>query len=184
MFSAFLFDLDGTLFDSSRANIAAYSKAFQDVGVVFDEEKYRHLFGLRFDEMAKAIAPDADAQTLSTIRSLKVNYYKESLHLVKPNQALIELLKDISLTHATALVTTASSQNVKNLLAFFEVAENLFNVCITGEDVSHSKPHPECYTKAIEALQVEPAKCLVFEDSTIGVEAAERAGTQVIRITI
>ena len=44
------------------------------------------------------------------------------------------------------------------------------------------KPHPEIYLKVMETLGVEPKNCLIFEDSLIGVEAANRAGVEVVAI--
>ncbi len=184
MISSFIFDLDGTLFDSSEANVAAYSQAFKAAGVEFNENKYRQLFGLRFSEMIDAIAPGTNDEVKAKIKTAKAESYKANLALVKPNNGLIKLLEAVSPGFSTALVTTASKTNVTNLLKHFNIAEDLFKVIITGEDVTNGKPDPECYLKTIEALAVKPEDCCVFEDSPVGIEAARKAGIEVIKIAL
>ena len=58
-----------------------------------------------------------------------------------------------------------------------------FPVVVSANDVMLSKPHPETFTKGAELLNVEYAKCLVFEDAPKGIEAAQNAGMQSIAIT-
>lgn len=53
---------------------------------------------------------------------------------------------------------------------------------VGAEDVTHSKPHPECYLLAARRAQVAPARCLVFEDSQAGLRAARGAGMSAIAV--
>ena len=55
---------------------------------------------------------------------------------------------------------------------------DLFDFLVTRENVSRSEPDPECYLKAMEMAKVSPADCIAFEDSSVGIEAAENAGVQ------
>ncbi|PJE65223.1 hydrolase [Candidatus Saccharibacteria bacterium CG10_big_fil_rev_8_21_14_0_10_47_8] len=184
MISALLFDLDGTLFDSTKANVKAYSQAFEKAGVVFSADKYRQLFGLRFGEMMEQIAPNTDPHVVEKIKNLKSEFYKENLEQVKPNVGLLNFLRDAKAHYKTALVTTASAKNVDSLLSHFLSGENLFDVIIRSEDVAKSKPDPECYKLAAERLGVDPSECLVFEDTKIGIDAAAAAGMAYIRVTL
>jgi len=184
MITCLLFDLDGTLFDSTAANVAAYAAAFKDVGVTFDATAYKRLFGLRFDEMMAAIAPDMDAATRQKIKPLKAGYYEANFDLVRQNTGLLALLRSCRAHYKTALVTTAARRNVTSLLRHFAVEETLFDVIITGDEVTHGKPDPECYLAAIKALGVPAEQCCVFEDSDIGITAARAAGADVIRVQL
>ena len=53
---------------------------------------------------------------------------------------------------------------------------------MAAEDVRSGKPDPEVYLRAAEGIGVPPRACLVFEDSVVGVQAARRAGMQVIGV--
>lgn len=184
MITTLLFDLDGTLFDSTTANAKAYGLAFRAAGVPFEEQTYRAQFGLRFQEMMDSIAPDTSPEVREKIRSLKATYYRENIALVKPNYGLIALLRTTRAHHKTGLVTTASRGNVRNLLSHFSIESELFDTIITGDEVTRGKPDPECYTLAINKLGVLPKDCCIFEDSDVGVAAATKAGAQVIRIVL
>ena len=184
MIKAFLFDLDGTLFDSSSANVEAYSRAFEESGINFDKSKYIDSFGLRFNEMVDVIAPNTDEETRDKIKNLKVKYYKQALGKVKPNQALLSLISTFQGQFKTALSTTARKSNVVNLLNYFDISTSMFDVIITGEDVVHGKPDPECYLLAMKQLKVKPSDCVIFEDSDVGVAAATATGAHVIRVVI
>ena len=53
---------------------------------------------------------------------------------------------------------------------------------ISGHECSAFKPDPEIYLRAMEALGVEPAECLVIEDSPLGIEAGKRSGARVLAL--
>ena len=54
---------------------------------------------------------------------------------------------------------------------------------MTGRDVKHSKPDPECFLLAASRIGIEPARCVVFEDAPAGITAAKAAGMRCIAIT-
>ncbi|HVS30854.1 MAG TPA: HAD family phosphatase [Thermoanaerobaculia bacterium] len=58
----------------------------------------------------------------------------------------------------------------------------MFRLIVDGSEVVHPKPHPEAYLVTAGKLGVEPAHCVVFEDSTVGVRAAKRAGMYCIAV--
>lgn len=184
MIKALIFDLDGTLFDSSEANIRAYSLAFNDMGLELDIPMYREQFGLRFPEMMKALVPGASEETLVRIKYAKAKHYQNNLSLVKPNTGLVTLLHSCQNKFKTALVTTASQNNVTNLLGHFNMSLDIFDAVVMGEDVNKSKPDSECYIIALKKLGVKAAESCVFEDSDIGIKAALGAGIKVIKVRI
>ena len=59
---------------------------------------------------------------------------------------------------------------------------NLFDVIVTQDDVENSKPAPDLFLLAAEKMKVKPEKCLVFEDSQLGIEAAKKAGMQSVYV--
>ncbi len=179
----FIFDLDGTLFSTEEANIRAYTRAFADFGIRLPEKAYRKGFGLRADDLLKALAPGMMEEDKEGLRRKKAEYYKESVALVRPNLPLIEFLKDMSRTQKTAVVTTASRVNALFILDHFGLKEFL-DYTIFGEDVMRGKPDPECYLKCLEESGFEADDSIVFEDTEIGEEAARGAGITVVRVTM
>ena len=53
---------------------------------------------------------------------------------------------------------------------------DLFDVIVTQDDVKNSKPAPDLFLLAAKKMNIKPNKCLVFEDSQLGIEAANKAG--------
>lgn len=75
-------------------------------------------------------------------------------------------------------MAVASSAMVKNIEFIVDVLKlrSHFECLVSGDHVTHPKPHPEIYLKAARKLRVPPEECLAFEDSFVGIEAAKRAG--------
>lgn len=178
---AYIFDLDGTLVDTERANYEAYRLAYLEVGIELSEEAYRSTFGLRFDAMSRIVAPTLTAEQTERVRLAKQRYYPASFKYLFLNHALVEFLKMVSQQTPAALATTGSRNNVTAVLDHFDLA-HLFAHRIFGEDVTQGKPHPECYAKAIALFGVSAQECLVFEDSTVGMAAASAAGAHVVQV--
>ncbi len=59
---------------------------------------------------------------------------------------------------------------------------DFFSLILTREDVSKIKPNPEVYELVLEKLNVQPSDCLVFEDSLVGIESANRAGIESVAV--
>jgi len=178
-----LFDFDGTLFDTKRANFIAYKKAFKYAGINIKEKDYYSAFGLRFDEMTKKIAPNTTTEEKQFIKITKAKYYLKNISQIKPNNHLINFIKLVKKEHKISLVTTASKENVMNILKHFQI-NGYFDLIVCGEDVINGKPDPECYKTAIKKLGAKPEQCLIFEDSDIGLIAAKKSGANVIKVEI
>ena len=78
---------------------------------------------------------------------------------------------------ATSSRRVAAERNLKTVGLF-----DKFETVTFGEDVAYGKPDPEIYQRAMEALGVEPAECLVIEDSPLGIEAGKRSGSRVLAL--
>lgn len=170
-----IFDLDGTLFSTKKANCAAYQKAFSHFGVKLTKEKYNSVFGLRFSEMAKNVAPALSKADLKKVKKLKACYYRKCVNLIKPNVSLIELIKHFRKTCKICLVTSASKKNALFLLNHFKIRK-YFDFVMCGEDIQLPKPHPSCYKECFKRFQISPREALIFEDANPGIDAAKRSG--------
>jgi HAD superfamily hydrolase (TIGR01509 family) len=82
---------------------------------------------------------------------------------------------------ALAVASSGLRPSIEEILGNLGVLSS-FRAIIGGEDVSRGKPDPEPYIRAAAALGVEPASCLVFEDSSVGVTSAKAAGAVCVAV--
>ncbi|MGC9505879.1 HAD family hydrolase [Baaleninema sp.] len=80
-----------------------------------------------------------------------------------------------------ALVSGALRVEIETVLDRLELAAQ-FPVIVAGDDIATSKPEPEGYLLAAEKLGLKPSECLAIEDTPAGIEAAQRAGLQVVGV--
>lgn len=179
MIRAIITDFDGTLVDTFKANLQAYQKAFNSVGLSLSAERYRKCFGYRFDRFMQEM--DVTNQLVAdAIKEEKKNAYPMFFHSLKPNRALIEWISSFkAMGGITAIASTARKENLMNALKYLGIVD-IFNLIYAGVDVEQGKPSPEIYIKAMDALGVKPEETLIFEDSGVGIDAAKSSGAHYI----
>jgi len=176
-FSAFLFDMDGTLLNS-----------------IIAAERVWTIWAQRHDLDVAAFLPTIHGvRSVDTIRRLNLPGLDPVLEAEGISQAEIEDVEGVvSIEGAArllaslpaerwAIVTSAPRALAEARLkaAGLELPVNL----ITAEDVSQGKPAPDCFLLAAKRLGVDIRDCLVFEDAPAGIAAAEAAGACVMVIT-
>ena len=176
-----IFDLDGTLVSTQLANFKAYRKAFAAEGIHVSKNQYDQLFGLRFEDLIKQIAPKLTTTQKRRVQKLKSIYYRKNFEHLKLNLPLVSFMKMLKGSYKLALVTTSSRINAESVLRQFKLL-NIFDIMIFGEDVNKGKPAPDCFQLCMNLLRVKPSECLVFEDSKVGIVAAMHAGASVIQV--
>ena len=174
-------DLDGTLLDTVPANAASYRAALEELGFTVTDEYYAERcngghYTLFLPPLMGGAPSTADVER---VHDRKKALYSDFLDAVRPNTALMEILKTMRAAgHDLACVTTGSKQNATEVLEYFHCAD-WFGVFITGEDVVRSKPDPEGYLKAMAHFGVDAAHTMIFEDSATGLAAARATGASV-----
>ncbi len=181
MFDAILFDLDGTLIDTESLALAAGIAAFAGLGHPVTEAFLHSLVGVDLPTGARLIResyPAVDQDLLHPVwqRGFLAAMERDGLAM-KPGA--LDLLS--ARLRPMALVTSSGRIEAHRKLALVGIADH-FDVVITLDDVSAPKPAPAPYLLAAERLGVDPARCLVFEDSETGAEAAHRAGCFVVQV--
>jgi HAD superfamily hydrolase (TIGR01509 family) len=92
-----------------------------------------------------------------------------------------ELLEAAAGRVPLALASSSSRRLIDAVVARFGIGPR-FGAIVSGEDVAHTKPAPDIFLKAAEALGIDPPDCVVLEDSFAGVTAGRAAGMQVIAV--
>lgn len=111
----------------------------------------------------------------------KNKFYREALDQIGPVQPVVDLLKSAVGKLPIAVASGGTFHCVSRTLKIIGVADDI-DALVTAEDVQNGKPAPDIFLKAAELLNVDPAKCLVFEDAAMGIQAAHAAGMQAVHV--
>lgn len=183
--SALIFDLDGVIIDSESLHNAAVAAAVRKHGVELPAAIFADFMGIP-DEVFLAHASEhylGGRVTPADLLAAKQRCYLAMQEQLQPVPGALEFLTAVRpQVQQMALVTSSLRHNQQLAFARFGLAP-CFDVVITAEDVTHTKPHPEPYQRAVERLGLPAAACLVFEDSLHGVRSALAAGCPVIALT-
>ena len=183
---AIITDFDGTLVDTFEANYEAYLLAFKryfyEIGYGLTREQYQACFGLRFDAFMEYMQVD-DIKLRDKIKKEKARVYPMCFKSLRPNKTLISFIRGAKASAVkTAIASTAQLNNLINVLNYLELAD-LFFFFFSGDAVKEGKPNPEIYLTAMSEMDVLPTETLIFEDSEVGLQAAEASGANYIKIT-
>ena len=179
-----IFDLDGTLFDTKNVNFNAYCRALEECGLRTDiDYGYYCAFcnGNNYKVFLPQLVPGITENKMQEVHRAKKDLYKKYLYLARKNEHLFCMIDHMKTVYQIALVTTASRANAEDILDEFEV-EDKFDFLITQEDVTDTKPAPECFLKAVERAGVQKEDAIIFEDSETGLEAAKLSGVNYMKV--
>ncbi len=183
-FEAYIFDCDGTLADSMPVHYDAFLKTFAQMGVEFDltEEIYYGLAGVPIHELVANLNHRFNTQIDShEVDGWKNRFYRESLDCIQPVAVVVDLLKSMVGKVPIAVASGGTRHCVSRTLSIIGVADDI-DALVTAEDVQNGKPAPDIFLKAAQLLNVDPGKCLVFEDAALGIQAAHSAGMQAVHV--
>ena len=183
----FIFDLNGTMVDDMVYHTKAWLRLFNDdlgANFTWDEVKPQ-MYGKNPDVLIRMFGQDrftADEMNLLSLEKEK-RYQKEFLPHLKLVPGLQELLdKAAKKGILMAIGSAAIPFNIDFVLDNLGI-RHYFKAIISADDVRMSKPNPETFLKAAEALAIAAEDCIVFEDVPKGAEAAAGAGMQAIILT-
>lgn len=173
-----LVDLDGTLFNTTAINYSAYNEILKEFNCNIDYEYFeKNCNGKYYKDFISKIIK-LDEKDYEYIHNKKKRTYCNYLKLAKKNDHLFNMLKLLKNNYYIALVTTASKKNAYEILKYFDEFE-LFDLILTQEDIKEKKPNPEGFLKAMEHFNISSDKTIIFEDSSDGIEAANKTGATV-----
>lgn len=177
-YSGFIFDCDGTLADSMPLHHAAWREAFTEHAAPFDFDW--ELFFRRAGKTLEVTIEELNVEFNTALDPSRVaarqrQAYAALLPSVQPIQPVVDFLCSVAGRSAVSVASGGDYPTIRRTLEVIGVLD-LVPVIVTAADVRFGKPAPDLFLLAAERMGVSPSECLVFEDSLLGIEAAERAG--------
>jgi HAD superfamily hydrolase (TIGR01509 family) len=181
---AILWDMDGVLADTSQLHFETWTRVLDEQGIPFNRQKFHMIYGLKNRDLLpyltdKPLEPD----WIDWLADQKERAFRQAL----PGQ--IKLLPGVlkwlqcfnSWGYRQAVASSAPPENVEALVDNLAIRK-YFSALVTPGSLP-GKPNPAVFLLAASQLGVNPADCVVIEDSIPGIEAAKRAGMHCIAVT-
>ena len=184
---ACIFDLDGVIVDTAVYHFKSWKRLADELGINFtmhDNERLKGVSRMRSLEIILEIGHVTKTQAeQEELAARKNEWYTEMISKMKPDEVLPGAEDFLRLVKSAGIKTALGSAS-KNAGIILEKTglTPFFDAIIDGNHVSKAKPDPEVFLKGAEAVQVNPADCVVFEDAIAGVEAALAGGMKVVGI--
>ena len=173
-----LFDLDGVILDTE----GSYTAFWDDYGSRHFSEKD---FGVKIkgQTLVKILGDYFPEENERKAITDAINDFerKMSYPFVPGVENYIKSLKSNGIR--TAVVTSSNLLKMENVYRCHPGFREMFDMILTSEDFSESKPSPYCYLKAMRLFGAGPEDCVVFEDSLAGLQAARASGAFVTALT-
>ena len=180
MLKGVLFDMDGVIVDTEPLHYNAYYLMFNEVGIEVSPVLYQSFTGQSTINICKRLCDHFNlTEKPEMLMQLKRKHFKyifendQSLQLI---DGVLDIIKEYHENNLKlVLASSASMMTIDNIFDRFNLNQ-YFIAKFSGADLKKSKPHPEIFEKAAFATGYERSECMVIEDSTNGIKAANAAG--------
>lgn len=183
---AAIFDWDGVIINSISQHEDAWARLANEQKLPMPPDAFRQGFGMKNDR----IIPEVLGWTADNTEIARLSQRKEALYRAILQETGIESLPGVTVFLTAlkaagiprAIASSTDYENIRVALDLIRLAD-YFDAIISAEDVSRGKPDPQVFLLAAEKLAVLPARCVVFEDAIVGIEAGHAAGMKVVAVT-
>lgn len=185
--NTFIFDFDETIIDLEPQHTGAYEALCRELGSDYATmpESFRKGSGRRIiDDIREMRAhfgwPQSEAELFARRQEIFDDVCRNAPLEAMPG--VIEMIRTLEARGATLAITSSAVRaSIEAILDRLQLRD-AFTLIVDGSEVVHGKPDPEAYLVTARRLGVQPAECVVFEDSHVGVVAAKRAGMYCIAV--
>ena len=175
---AVIFDCDGVMFASQRANLAYYNRVLAEFSYPLVTTQQKELAQMCHtasspEVLANLFHPDDLVEARAFAATLE---YREFIPYMEPEANFLDLLQQLSGDYPLAIATNRG-KSILTILEHFSL-QHFFSVVVTSHDVEQPKPAPDMLLLAVKRLKVEAASCLFIGDSELDRLAAAAANMQ------
>ena len=177
---AVILDMDGVVLDSMPAHLHSWQRALAPLGIRLTAAELYPLEGMPTEPTAQRLTELFLGQACSDEEAQRLAEAKRTCFVEEFEPAfipgIVPVLHDLrGRGQRLALVTGSAAVVVEQVLAPLGILD-LFEVVVTGNQVTRGKPDPEPYQLAAARLGLTPGECLVVENAPLGIQAARAAG--------
>ena len=177
----FIFDLDGVIVDTAKYHFLAWQKLAQQLGIDFTPEH---------NEQLKGVSRVRSLDIILSLGNFEASQEDKNKWLVQKNEDYLSYLINMDESEILPgvipvlaflkeknqkIVLGSASKNAKPILEKAKIID-FFDAVVDGNDVSNAKPDPEVFLQGAKKVNFPPEKCIVFEDSVAGIQAANIGG--------
>lgn len=184
---AIIFDMDGVLIDAKDWHYEALNKALALFGMEISRLDHVTTFdGLPTKKKLEMLSIERGLPKAlhSFINDLKQQYTLEIVYAqCKPVFYHLFALSQLKKHGYKIAVCSNSIRRTVEIMMERSGLIDYLDFFLSNQDVTHAKPHPEIYNKAIEKLSLRPDECLIVEDNVNGIQAALASGAHLLKVT-
>ena len=194
MLEALIFDFDGTIADTETLHMKAFQRVIAEEGLSMTDEDYStHYLAMNDRDCIAAVYCDRSTSLTSAklgdLTRRKSTYYNLFLR-DRPVffSGVVSFIREAAAVYPLAIASGALRHEIFSILKGVDLLDAFVGI-ISAEDVVRGKPDPEAFLKAMTLINrqtnrsIQPAECLVLEDSLHGVAAAKAAGMRCVAVT-
>lgn len=184
---AVIFDLDGVIVHTDKFHYLAWKELADELGIYFDETINNRCRGVSRMESLEIVLERSptkySAEQKLAFAEKKNGVYRRFLSTMTERDVSDEVRQTLAelKRNGVLIAIGSSSKNTRLILQNVGLIEE-FDAISDGNNITHSKPHPEVFLKAASMLNVSPSDCAIAEDAVSGVEAGKAAGMTTIAI--
>ncbi len=187
MIRALVFDFDGTMIDTETPDYIAWRDIYADHGCELTEETWCQNIGLGAASVLFHPFETLQALTGQTLDEARIRARRRERYLAHIHaQPILPGVENVIMEakNRGLKLAVASSSDCPWVRGHLERLHlfHYFDAIRCADDVEHTKPHPELYLAAINALGVLPHEAIAIEDSAHGVTSAKAAGLYAVAI--
>jgi beta-phosphoglucomutase len=182
---ALLFDLDGVIVDSNPVHVQVWRDYLSRYRIDPGESLPFRMYGRHNDEIVRHFfGSQLSDEEVFSHGAAKEALYREAMRGQLANRLVPGVVAFIESQRGTAMAVATNAEPANAELILTETGlRPYFSEVVDGHQVERPKPAPDIYLRAAQLLGRPPRNCIVFEDSSTGVEAAIAAGARVVALT-